>query len=109
VSTVIVFAYPYARMDAETPMRKAASLLNAGRPVVVYKRFNDAFVFYNRHPIPVMEDTVALKDYLLAHPRTLVISDVRDQSPLERMQGLKPVRSDREIFNSHTSVIYDYQ
>lgn len=106
LSLVLLFAYPYPVLDAQTPMRKAQSLFYPGRPVIVYQRFNDAFVFYIKHPVPVVNDTIALKQFLSDHPDALVISDIKDQTDLQHISGLQLLRKDHEVFNSHTSFIY---
>ncbi len=87
-------------------MRKAQPLLYKDRPIVVWKKFNDAFVFYARHPIPVLNDTAALDLFLREHRDVLVISDTKNQELLKNRDDLELIRKDREIFNSHTSRIY---
>lgn len=106
ISVILIFAYPYPLLDAQTPMRKAQPLFYPGRPVVGYKDFNDAFVFYIKHPVPVVKDTTALKQFLNEHSNALVISDAKDQSDLKNISGLELMRKDHEIFNSHNSYIY---
>lgn len=102
----LLFAYPYPLLDAQNPMQKAKPLLYPDRPVLVYRSFNDAFVFYIGHPVNKTADTAAVRDFLSRYPDGLIISDARDQAPLRGMEGLQLLRSDHEIFNSHTSRIY---
>jgi hypothetical protein len=104
--TAVLFAYPYPFLDARTPVRRAAPLFGKGTPVAAYKNFNDAFVFYNHSPIPVLEDTLALDRFLKNHQGAMVISDIRHQQMLEDRADLEVVARYPEIFDSHVSVIY---
>jgi 4-amino-4-deoxy-L-arabinose transferase-like glycosyltransferase len=106
VGTAVLFAYPYPFLDARTPVRRAAPLFGKGVPVAAYKNFNDAFVFYNRRPIPVLEDTAALDRFLSTHQEAMIISDIRHQPMLEDRRDLEVVARYPEIFDSHVSVIY---
>jgi 4-amino-4-deoxy-L-arabinose transferase-like glycosyltransferase len=106
LSTLIIINYPYPLLDAQTPVRKAQALLNKNCPVAAYRSFNDAFIFYVGRPIRVMEDTVALRQFLDHHAEALIISNDRDQKDLKNMTGIKLIRQDHEIFNTHVSYIY---
>ncbi len=106
LSAVLIFAYPYPVLDAQTPMRKAQDLLYKDRPIAAWQKFNDAFVYYARHPIPVIKDSMALEAFLKKHENALIISDTKNQEFLESKKELELIRRDHEIFNSHTSSIY---
>lgn len=107
INTIVLFVYPYPLLDAQTPMRKAHSVLSNHWPVAAYQRFNDAFVFYARQPIIMLQDEAALDGFLKAHEHALVISDIKDQSLLQSRPDLQMVRTDHEVFSSHVSVIYE--
>lgn len=106
VSTAVLLAYPYPILDAQTPIRKQQKLLRQGRTIAAYKSFNNGFVFYIRHPVPILQDTLQLQGFLRRHPDALIISDARDHQALEKINGLELIRADREIFNTHTSWVY---
>lgn len=106
LATAILFLGPYPVLDSHTPMRKAAALFYPGRPVAAYRSFNNAFVFYARHPIGVLEDTAAVRAFLTKHPEGLILSRDKHPDALEEMAGLREIRNDPEIFSSHPSRIF---
>ncbi|GAA4308316.1 glycosyltransferase family 39 protein [Compostibacter hankyongensis] len=107
LNTLLLFAWPYPLLDAQTPMRKAEALLQDGaRPVMVYKSFNNAFLFYTRYPVTVTDETDSIRSFIRQHPDGLIISDTGHGAPLDSLPELQLIRKDHEIFNSHTAVIY---
>lgn len=107
--TAILFMVPYPVVDQVTAIRKAQPLFEEGHPVAAYRQFNDAFVFYIGHPIPVLEDTNAVKQFLRTNPDALIITADKHPEPLEQIQGLEEIRHDRELFSTHPSRVYRYR
>ena len=105
--TLALLTGPYPALDHLTPVRKAqGSTVYPGRPVAAFGSFNNAFVFYARHPITELPDTAAVRRFLAAHPDGLILSRGRGPGPLDQMSGLREIRRDPEIFNSHPSRIF---
>lgn len=107
--TLALLVGPYPALDRLTPVRKAQQTLYPHRPVAAFGSFNNAFVFYARHPISELPDTAAVRRFLTVHPDGLILS--RDRAPgiLGQMAGLQEIRRDPEIFNSHPSRIFGLQ
>ncbi len=106
LSALVIFVYPYPQLDAQTPVRQAQHLLYKDRPIAFWKKFNDDFVFYAKHPIPFLEDSSALDAFLQNHQNALIISISKDQAPLKSRKDLQLIQKRHEIFNSHISYIY---
>jgi hypothetical protein len=106
IATLLVFAWLFPVLDSQTPMQKHKDLISTADNVVAYQNFNDAFVFYTKHPIPLLTSIDSLAAYIDTHRNVVVISKSKDFKTLDSLPCIKPYSKDMDLFSVSYSAIY---
>ncbi|GAA4465868.1 glycosyltransferase family 39 protein [Nibrella saemangeumensis] len=107
VSAWVLYGLAYPVVDRENPVQVTLPSLAGRQPVVGYKHFNPAFVFYLNRCIPLLETPEQLHRQLLAHPETRVISRTDHLVELSSLPYLLVVHQRRDLFERPTTVILE--
>ena len=102
---MLFFALLFPVLDRSGSVSKLAPVVRDAKQMVGYGRINDAFVFYHRKPIPVL-DAAGVRSQLNEFPDALVLqlgkkADLRDSIP-----GLVLIHDEKDLFSSQHSFIY---
>ncbi|TKK68283.1 glycosyltransferase family 39 protein [Ilyomonas limi] len=106
VATLLVFAWLFPALDSQTPMEKHKQFIGAADNVVAYQNFNDAFVYYTKHPIPLITDIDSLAAYINTHNNAVVISKSKQFKTLDSLPSIKLYSKDMDLFSVSYSAIY---
>jgi len=106
IATVLVFAWLFPALDSQTPMEKHKALLSSAENVVAYQNFNDAFVFYTKHSIPLFTNADSLANYIDTHNNVVVLSKAKQFPTLDSLPSLKLYSKDMDLFSVSYSAIY---
>ncbi len=106
MATVLVFAWLFPAIDSHTSMQQHKQLISTADHVVAYQNFNDAFVFYTKHPILIIDNVDSLNRYMTIHPDALVLSRDRRFTTLDSLPALTLYSKDMDLFSLSYSAIY---
>ena len=106
VATVLVFAWLFPALDSQTPMQKHKELISSAENVVAYDYFNDAFVFYTKHSIPLIQNVDSLAAYINTHKNAVVLYKGKQFKTLDSLPSLKLYSKDMDLFSVSYSAIY---
>ncbi|MCL6523908.1 MAG: glycosyltransferase family 39 protein [Thermoflavifilum sp.] len=106
LSILLIMLIGYPALDQQTSVRKQAPYIAQASQVIGYQHINDAFVFYARTPIRIVESLDSLKAYLQKDTTVWVIRRARDFNQLDSLPQLKLVRKDRDAFSFQYSALY---
>ncbi|MCU7548301.1 glycosyltransferase family 39 protein [Chitinophagaceae bacterium LB-8] len=106
-TTFLLFSVSFPALDKHTVFRMHKQELKQGEEVVAYKKFNDGFVFYNGHPIPVVNSQEELDSFLNKYHHLVVLSTTKnDFDELNKNHRLHLQSKVRDLFSSKYSAIY---
>jgi len=87
-------------------MQKHKELISTADNVVAYQNFNDAFVFYTKHSIPLITNVDSLAAYINTHDNVVVLSKAKQFPTLDSLPSIKQYSKDMDLFSVSYSAIY---
>ena len=106
IATLLVFAWLFPVLDSETPMQKHKALIGAANNIVAYDYFNDAFVFYAKHPIPLIQNIDSLAAYVNSHDSAVILYKGKQFKTLDSLPSIRLYSKDMDLFSVSYSAIY---
>ncbi len=99
---ILLFFYViFPKIDKENPVYQALKLIPREQPVLSYHRYNPAFSFYIRKPIPNIATPEALAQYL-QQPDTYIITWEKYLKRLPQAENLPVIFQKKELFEPFT-------
>ncbi len=105
-ATLLVFAWLFPALDAQTAMKKHGQILATADEVIGYTEINDAFVFYTKKPVPVLQNIDSLSAYINTHNKVLVLYNGKNFKQLDSLPSLQLYSKDIDLFSTKYSAIY---
>ncbi len=102
----IFFSVLLPALDEQGSVHQMKELIKTGEPVIAYRSFNDAFTFYHKQPIVIMNSADALTDFLKKNPHALVLEKARQPHLTDSVQGLIIKASVKDLFSRQYSFAY---
>lgn len=103
--TILLFnlaAYP--QIYRNNPVQKALAITGGGKEFVAFRSYNPGFNFYVDKIIPVIHDSLTLKNYLDHHPGAYVLTR-KDELPAMGQQSLRIISETKDIFETPVTVV----
>ncbi|MEL6975468.1 MAG: glycosyltransferase family 39 protein [Bacteroidota bacterium] len=101
-----LFGFVYPRLTSSSPVSVARNLIQEDAHVVVYKRFDSAFVINFQRTYPVLQTHQELQDFLETHPTALVLTNTRHPDDLKVLEDLILLLEQKALFENHVTRIY---
>ncbi len=106
-ATVLVFIWLFPAVDDLTAMKKHKNVVESSQHIAAYKKMNDAFVFYSRNRIPILNTRDSVAQYLALYNDALIIGNERkDMLPHDSLPSITLYSKDRDLFSLKYSFIY---
>jgi hypothetical protein len=104
--TILFFTVLYPALDSFGSVQKQKELLASRRPVVAFRSFNDAFVFYHQQPVVILPSAAAVSGYLKKHPASLVLERAWLPHLVDTLSQVTVVSVEKDLFGRQYSIIY---
>lgn len=106
---IFFFSILYPTLDHQGSIYKMKNLVQSGRPIIAYHSFNEAFTFYYKKPIRVMNTASEVKMFLFNHPSTLVLERSDHAYLKDSLPEIQLKASAKDLFSSRYSYIYEME
>lgn len=103
---LLFFAIIFPAMNKQDSVEQMKHWMQAGRPVAAYKKFNEAFVFYYKQPIPVLKTTNEVNLFFQNHPDALILEGSK-QPHLADSLNVKMIDEHKDLFSRQHSFLYE--
>ncbi len=101
--SICFFGFVFPKIDAENPVIKSAVLLE-GKELRYYRKFNAAFSFHHRKPIPALEAD-EFENFFHTHPNGAIITTKKKLADVDLPENAELSFQARDVFESPTTVI----
>ena len=108
LNSVLIFTWAYPALDGKNPMARSKEIIEQAAEIVAYDQFNPAIVFDQQQVIQVFKEPTALKTYLVAHPKAVVISRKKFEEELATL-GIVKVAEYKDWFEKSVTAWYELQ
>jgi hypothetical protein len=103
----IFFSVLFPALDAQGSVQQQKQLVQTSRPVIAWHNFNEAFTFYHRQPIPVMQSADEVAAFLKTHPDALVLERSGEPHLTDSLPGMVLKASGKDLFSRQHSFVYE--
>ncbi len=96
-------------IDRRNPVQQELPLIDKTKPIISYKGFNPAFLFYIRKKIPEFNRVDKLKKFLKDKSTVYILTRKKHLKELEKIKGLKILAVKKDLFERKYSVLIIYR
>ncbi|MEL6484328.1 MAG: glycosyltransferase family 39 protein [Bacteroidota bacterium] len=101
-----LFGFVYPKLTASSPVSVAQNFIQDDIEVVVFKRFDSAFVINFQRTYQVFTTYEALEQFLKQHPNVMVLTNTRHPEDIKALENLTLVLEQKALFENHVTRIY---
>ncbi|MCO4292607.1 glycosyltransferase family 39 protein [Solitalea sp. MAHUQ-68] len=105
LTSFIFFSFIYPKVYSQNPVVKSLGLIQTGRPVVAFKKYNPGYNFYLNHPIKRFTDVDSLRRFIELHPNCVLITREGTLADLKSIKNIQIVFSGKDLFEKPVTVL----
>ena len=107
IANAFFFSVLFPALDAEGSVHQIKQLIGPGRPVIAYRFFNEAFTYYHKQRIVVMNSAEAVAGFLKNNPSALVLERASQPHLMDSLKGLVIKAGVKDLFSNQYSFVYE--
>ncbi len=107
IVNAVFFAVLFPALDTEGSVHQIKQLVGPGRPVIAYRFFNEAFTYYHKHRIVVMNSADSVARFLKNNPAALVLERASQPHLTDSLKGLVIKAGVKDLFSNQYSFVYE--
>jgi len=107
IVNAVFFTVLFPALDAEGSVHQIKQLVGPGRPVIAYRFFNEAFTYYHKQRIVVMNSADAVAGFLKNNPSALVLERASQPHLIDSLPELMIKATGKDLFSRQHSFVYE--
>ncbi|MGK7393665.1 MAG: ArnT family glycosyltransferase [Candidatus Cyclobacteriaceae bacterium M3_2C_046] len=101
----LFFQVMFPKVDRQNPVTQSLPLLKTDQPIIAYRVFNPAYLFYLREKIHVFKTPEEIMNFMEQEEQIFVISRKRHLEDLQQIKDLELIFSHQDLFEPPTTII----
>lgn len=103
----VFFSILFPALDAQGSVHQLKQLVKTERPIIAYRFFNEAYTFYHKQPIVIMNSAEAVADFFKKNPTALVLERSRQPNLKDSLPDLVIKATGKDLFSRQYTFVYE--